>query len=160
MKIYPMRCTQCGIPKAFDDFRLRRGRLNPNAECKKCSNSVWITEGRRERKRGEMRRYYDKNREAITSRNVAHRRELNEETRKSARRSGKVWTSAELETAARADLSTLDVAAITGRSLHAVSQVRSRMNREPRYAYLAGLDNELARLAQPETINVEPRYER
>jgi len=91
----------------------------------------------------------------------ARRHAQQAETKGGARSAQRIeWTSAELEVAARRDLTAIQIARMLGRSRYAVDRKRQLMKHDPKTARLAGLDNELARLAAPETINVAPRYER
>lgn len=63
-----------------------------------------------------------------------------------------------METVARHDLTAVEIALRTGRTVEAVERMRSIVNRDPRKARLAGLDTDVARLADPGTINIAPRY--
>ncbi|MCM8555375.1 hypothetical protein [Streptomyces sp. STCH 565 A] len=56
-----------------------------------------------------------------------------------ARNHRKEWTGSELELAARTDLTANEVAKMLGRTFNAVTTMRSRMEREPKYASLAGI---------------------
>lgn len=53
---------------------------------------------------------------------------------------GKHWTGAELEIAARADLTTLEVARMLGRTFSGVKGMRAKLLRDPRKHDSAGVD--------------------
>jgi hypothetical protein len=52
---------------------------------------------------------------------------------------GKIWTGAEMEYASRDDLSIAEMARTLGRSWQAVSTLRFRISRDPRYLMAAGV---------------------
>lgn len=56
-----------------------------------------------------------------------------------ARNYGKEWTGPELELAARTDLTAEEVASMLGRTYAAVARMRERLQREPKYANVAGI---------------------
>lgn len=45
-----------------------------------------------------------------------------------------------------------------GRTRAAVARMRQQIRRDPRVAHLAGVDTDVARLADPAVINIAPRY--
>lgn len=62
----------------------------------------------------------------------------NAESRSLARRNGQQWTGAELELAARADLTAAEVGVMIGRTILAVQNARFRLRRDPKTIALAG----------------------
>jgi len=66
-----------------------------------------------------------------------------------ATKRGQQWTGTELEIALRPDLTVADAAKHLGRTLYAVGKVRSRAKREPKVAWLAGLNTVTADKARP-----------
>lgn len=74
---------------------------------------------------------------------------LQEASRSGATRHGAEWTGPELEILARRDLTARQIATMLGRTLGAVNAARSKLNREPRERWLAGV-------AQPLDVPTAP----
>lgn len=78
---------------------------------------------------------------AIRQQIMAQYRADQAETLPQARRYGYMWTGPELELASRDDLTSKQVALMTGRTLSAVVNVRHRLSTDPRKISLAGLND-------------------
>lgn len=117
-------CPKCGDLWTTPDHLLRKDS-GPLPQCRKCSR----------------RKARDKDKQRLgagQSRTKVRRQRRQEETVNGARNHRKEWTGPELEVAARAELTTREVATILGRTFHAVAHKRSSMN-DPKVAALAGL---------------------
>jgi hypothetical protein len=117
-----------------------------------------------EKIRESKRRYYaaypEMFREASRRYRAAHPEEVKEATnrrqardnavtRDSARHHREVWTGPQLEIAAREDLTAKQVAAMTGRTVYAVYNIRRRLRDDPKIIWLAGLDDPADAMARP-----------
>lgn len=147
-------CTDCHISKASEHFYFREDRRSYRNICRAC-----------ERRRRQQREARDAE---LKERQLGHvrkwRRENSAKARQSADeryksgpglpdRKGLVWTSAEIELAARRDLTDRQVSESLGRSISAVQNIRHRITTEPRHARLAGAD--LGDIAAPTVINLK-----
>lgn len=91
----------------------------------------------RENIRRTERRHTD---EIYNATQAARKRDLQKESLEHAPRRGLPWTGPELEIADRRDLTAAEIAAMTGRTLHAVHFVRAKLRAGiPREVLLAGV---------------------
>ena len=74
----------------------------------------------------------------MSARRLKARNRHNAETQEHASHSGQQWTGPELETVVREDLTAREVAAMLGRSLRAVENMRHRCRTEPKIINLLG----------------------
>jgi hypothetical protein len=97
------------------------------------ANQRWREAHPEEVKEAKRRRMARGN--AVTLDNARHHRE--------------VWTGPQLEIAAREDLTAKQIAAMTGRTMHAVYYMRRRLRDDPKIIWLAGLDDPADAMARP-----------
>lgn len=146
-------CPACGTLRTTPDHLIRRdtGHL---PQCKTCKLQIWRKRVARARDRGETEFF-----NSVKESKRRHRHAEQRETLEGAARRGQVWTSAELEFLTTSKQSIADIAQALSRTAYAVKEMRRRISRgDPKLARLAGLDTPEARLAEPETINISPRY--
>lgn len=154
--LFPRACTGCSIPKPADEFGEAKGRKR--RWCKGCEHDYWTTwYSERSEERVDYSRawreqnpehyrdwhadYYQREKQRLDAENERRAQQVYAATRPKARKHKQEWTSADLEVAARKDLTIEQVALALGRTNHAVVAKRTLINaRDPRTLSKLGYD--------------------
>jgi len=125
-------CPACGRWIPTPAARLRKAEHRTLPECRHCKTQRTVRSNR-ERYAGSAERR--KKHAAQSMKALVKRQAKLSDQAVNAR---KMWTGPELEIAAREDLTTSQVAAMLGRSWHAVDKMRGKIRTDPRKARMAG----------------------
>lgn len=79
---------------------------------------------------------------AHTAKAVRQRNRANSKSRERAVKNGQPWTGPELETVVREDLTAAEAAALLGRTLKAVKNMRAKCRTDPKFIQLLGAARE------------------
>lgn len=146
---YKCRCDLC---RAANAQRARNGRVNRQKRLDQveiahgvsgyrnwgCRCSV-CTEANTTYTAPSVRQYQMRNRDKVNSKHLERYNSSQAETLEKARRRGQQWTGAELEIAARPDLTAKEVALMLGRTFAAVEKMRRKLQADPKTINLAGI---------------------
>jgi hypothetical protein len=116
-------CTKCGV---LHDGR--KFQVSKNGTAHVCSGCRRVRQLARP---GAL----EKHRQGARERE----KRINDQSRPGAHRGGMEWTGVELEVVSRRDLTRAEMARALGRTISAVSQARTRVRKDPKWASIAGL---------------------
>jgi hypothetical protein len=150
------RCTRPDHdgPNPLPETEFYLNRAKPDGlsyYCKECDKQAlrrW-REKDPDRAREASRRYRAEHPEKVKEAARRQKARDNAVTIDSARHHREMWTGPQLEIAAREDLTAKQVAVMTGRTLHAVNNARSRLREDPEIISVAGLDDPADAVTRP-----------